>query len=544
MARFGFVGATYQSQSPNIDDELCMNVYPEPLEAASPKAPMALLSTPGLRVFSPVPGGFVAGPIRGQLSVNGRLFVAGGDGTNLFEVFADGTANPLGNVQNDGLPVSMASNGRELLVCSNGSVWTFDMVTNVFTIAPVLGNMLQVGFSDGYFIAVQRASRTFQLSALEDSKTWDPAMVFEISVFGDNIVSFIVSYRQLWFFGTTQSVAYYNSGDQFNPFQPIPGAFMTIGSAARDGVVELDNSLFLMNKDKRGGGMVWRLNGYAPLRVSNHAVETMIQSFSQKYGEAGLSSMVAYGYQDQGHTFYVMYFPRPSATLVYDCAASAAAGVSMWHQRGFWDTNFGAFLAHHSWNHSYAFGKHLVGDWSSNALYEMGVYLFDDAGVPKRWVRRCPHVSRIDANQMWEHYNRLQVDAQVGVGLAWPAAWSNAATYPLGQGTLYNGVLYVSQQPANTNHQPDTSPAWWAAAIPAGIDPQMTLRWSDDSSQTWSNAHSKSMGRIGAYKTRLVWRRLGRALKGRRVFEASGSDPVPYRIADADLVLGQGAYGQ
>jgi hypothetical protein len=41
-------------------------------------------------------------------------------------------------------------------------------------------------------------------------------------------------------------------------------------------------------------------------------------------------------------------------------------------------------------------------------------------------------------------------------------------------------------------------------------------------------------GQAGAYQTRAVLRRLGKARKG-RVFEFSVSDPIPWRITDAYL---------
>jgi hypothetical protein len=39
--------------------------------------------------------------------------------------------------------------------------------------------------------------------------------------------------------------------------------------------------------------------------------------------------------------------------------------------------------------------------------------------------------------------------------------------------------------------------------------PYASLSWSDDGGHTWSNDYLASMGAIGKYITRLVWRRLG-----------------------------------
>jgi hypothetical protein len=46
-----------------------------------------------------------------------------------------------------------------------------------------------------------------------------------------------------------------------------------------------------------------------------------------------------------------------------------------------------------------------------------------------------------------------------------------------------------------------------------GSDPQVMLRFSDDGGHTWSNEHWKSMGKIGRYGYRTIWRRLGATMK-------------------------------
>jgi hypothetical protein len=66
--------------------------------------------------------------------------------------------------------------------------------------------------------------------------------------------------------------------------------------------------------------------------------------------------------------------------------------------------------------------------------------------------------------------------------------------------------------------------------------PQAMLRWSDDGGHTWSSEHWTSMGRIGEYGHRTIWRRLGMTLKLRdRVYEVSGTDPVKIAIVGAEL---------
>jgi hypothetical protein len=72
-----------------------------------------------------------------------------------------------------------------------------------------------------------------------------------------------------------------------------------------------------------------------------------------------------------------------------------------------------------------------------------------------------------------------------------------------------------------------------------GVDPQIMLRWSNDGGQTWEPEQWTSAGRMGAYRTRAIWRRLGIARD--RVFEIAMTDPIPWRLIDAYIKLrGQG----
>jgi hypothetical protein len=110
---------------------------------------------------------------------------------------------------------------------------------------------------------------------------------------------------------------------------------------------------------------------------------------------------------------------------------------------------------------------------------------------PQRRLRRAPHLAD---EQRWLTYDRFQLDLQTGVGLV------------TGQGS----------------------------------DPQVMLRWSNDGGHTWSNEHWVSAGRMGATKTRAIWRQLGRART--RTFEVVVSDPVRWYIAQAlvDVSPGDG----
>jgi hypothetical protein len=59
------------------------------------------------------------------------------------------------------------------------------------------------------------------------------------------------------------------------------------------------------------------------------------------------------------------------------------------------------------------------------------------------------------------------------------------------------------------------------------------MRISNDAGFTWGNEHWTSIGKIGEFTRRAIWRRLGMARD--RVYEVRISDPVPRDVVGATL---------
>jgi len=420
--------------------------------------------------------------VRGEFTINGRMFAV--SGAIFYEVFTNGTFTNRGAVVTDGLPVSMAASATQLLLASGGAVYVYTLATNVLTLLPAATFTMPftganayislVGFSDGFFIALCANSGKWYVSKVLDATDWVTNGPTIVSVFPDNIVSMAIDHREVALFGVKQSVAYFNSGNIF-PYDVVPGGFIEQGSIATYATSKLDNTVYWLAGDERGNGVAFKAQGYLPVRISNHAVENAWSKYPL------ITDARAYSYQDQGHSFYVLYFPSANggdgATWVYDAA------TQMWHERAFLNVANGHFMAHQSQCHVFAFGKHLVGDWNSGKIYNMSINTFTDAGeVPIVRVRRAPHLA-VELERM-SHFE-LIVEAETGLGLA------------VGQGS----------------------------------DPQAMLRWSNDGGHSWSNSYQASAGKIGQYKTRLRWSRLGQSRD--RVYELSASDPIPWRIIDA-----------
>lgn len=480
---FGFVGPTYQGVSSIIDDELAMNCYVEIQESPGAATQKALLTTPGRKKMvtlpeSQVPDGF---------TVNGRTFFAG---SNLYEL------NSLNQVTNRGslgaAPVSptiLTANETQLVILNNGNLYVFTLATNILTavnMAQFNGPVAQIRMIDGYIIATIQNSHTFQQSDLEDGTTWNGLNISTISYFPDNIVSMSVIYRELWFQSNKRMIGYYNAGAGFPVFIPVQGAQVEHGAAATFGAVIAGDTLLWLDADEDGALICRRLDGYQATRVSTHATELAWQQYAKT------SDVVAWCYQENGHYFAIWYFPSANATWAYDVTESLSAEVHLWHQRGYWETASGTYIADRAMCHTLNFGIHMVGDWASGNIYQLSSTFHTDDGNPIRGLRRSPTL--IEGNK-WIYFDELEFIMETGLG----------------------------PQPPLTDGNGNPRP------------PQIMLRWSNDGGKTWSNTYFLSVGLAGEYGIRVIKRMLGRARK--RLWEVSWTDPVKIAFNDA-LVRG------
>jgi hypothetical protein len=177
-------------------------------------------------------------------------------------------------------------------------------------------------------------------------------------------------------------------------------------------------------------------------------------------------------------------FPTAGATWVYDVASGT------WHERGAF--NGSTFTTLPVYGHCFAWGMHLTQDATTGTVYRMSTGIYSDGGgrVLRR-VRRAPHL--FNENKRIA-YDKFELHVEAGLGLT----------------------------------------------TGDGSNPQISLRWSDNGGQTWSNYQTRSLGALGAYSQRAIWRRLGTARD--RVFEVSCSEPIPLRIIDAYLDIRPGLY--
>ena len=572
------LGSSYVLRSPNAADSRMVNLYPEIVPEGGKEAAW-LQRAPGLRTLTQLPNG----PVRGLwqygdfgYAVSGsRLYRIDPDWTyhDIGQILGtdNSTTSPVNMVDN-GIQMFIAAgangyiynntditltcnttNGSTTVVTAyTGALWVgqpvsgsgiqsgtviasitdathFEMsktatatatgVTLAFTpfltqiTSPNFYGAVGVGFIDGYFVYTEPNSQRFWVTASYDGLTIDPLAFASAEGSPDNLVTLIVDHREVWLFGVNTVEVWYDAGTPDFPLARIQGAFNEIGCLAAYSVAKLDNGLFWLGRDARGNGIVYRSQGYSGERISTHAVEWQIQKYDT------LSDAVAYTYQQDGHSFYVLNFPTANTTWVYDVT------TQVWHERAGWENN--QFTRHRGQCQMNFNNEIVIGDYVSGLIFAYDPMVYTEAGTIQKWLRswRALPTGQNDLKRTAQH--SLQLDCETGVGLV-----SND------YGLL--GTTYLdTENYENIICENGTDYLIVSLNLPApGVVPQAMLRWSDDGGHTWSNEHWSPMGRIGQFGFRTFWRRLGMTMKLRdRVYEVSGTDPVKIAIMGAELIL-------
>lgn len=467
----GFVGSASKDRSLNFDAQRCVNMFPQISASGTSKSPAKLVSCPGLEIFADFRTTINRG-VRGAIVFNSSsVFIV--SGTKVLRMNQNGAITDIGTIPSLDTPVSMATNGINVMFVTGAEGYIIDPATNTVT------KIVNVSFQGADAVAFITGSYVFNEP---NSARWWAMNPYAVTInplwfataegSPDALVTLAVVNQEVWLFGTETTEIWTNVGQAGFPFAQVTGAFIEQGCAAKNSVAKLDESLFWLSANAVGQCEVYRSSGMNATKISNHSIEQEFSSY------ATVDDAVAYGYQQDGHHFYVISFPTQNVTWVYDTVTLA------WHQRAYLEQRDGQLSRHRSNCHIFFQRKNLVGDWDFGIIYNMSPMIYSDNGNPLLRIRSSPHVS--DQDIRMGHAN-IEFDIETGIGLE------------DGQGS----------------------------------DPQIMLRWSDDNGHTYYGQRQMSVGKIGNYSQRVRFTRLGQARD--RVYELSYSEPTKFTVFGATI---------
>ena len=482
MPDFGFVGPSYEAPSIYQDAQESINWFIELDKNKPPEARgySALYPTPGL--VSRVQ--LFYGEVRGLFTVSGGQTLIAVSSNLVYKIDTNLVATQIGTLNSFSGIVSITNNitnvdGLVVYIVDGADRYTWVQNTNIFSILPPSDGPWQgasvVDEMDNYFLYNEVGTQNWACSDL-GSRLSTNAFFGTKDGYADKLVTFIVDRRQVYLLGEVTSEVWTDVGSVISgittfPFQRIPGTSIQSGIAAPFSLSRFGNSFAFVSQDTRGNSTIEMVDGYTFVKISTHAVEQSLLNQT-------ISDARSFTYQLEGHEMYVVTFPSigNGLTWVYDLS------TGQWHKWLHW--NNGQYFRHRGNCGAFFNNMYLIGDFENGKIYSIENAVYTDDGSTIRRLRRAPHLVTDFDRQFFEEF---QIQFQPGVG----------------------------------------------NPVDPGQNPQAMLRWSDDGGSTWSNVYTTSIGKIGNYINRAIFRRLGTARD--RIFEVSISDPVKAVIVSANL---------
>jgi hypothetical protein len=322
MRRIPIPLESYQHPSPALSAKRLLNMLAEQ-EPADARTAAALIPVHGLRLAADV---FGAGPITAMNSDQpGVMYVA--SGTHFFRMTQPfGGPRVIEDLGEIGIPggadysinlmVTIAVGVTAAVVCVPPNAFTCPHAGALNQIGGTFPGARSVAYLDGYFVFTSDDDDSnFFCSLLLDPTMFD-ALDFAFADGVPNVLHRVIPLAgELWLAGDTAMEVWYDAGAADFPFRRQSGGVVPYGAVSMKSIVVLDGSLFWLASN----GSVLRSQGYKAVRVSTHAIESLIQAI-------GIFQIVsAVGYTYKGHRFYCLTFV--GHTLVYDTQ------TNVWHER-------------------------------------------------------------------------------------------------------------------------------------------------------------------------------------------------------------------
>lgn len=434
-------------------------------------------------------------------------------GNTLYRIASDFSVTALGVLLTSTGGVSLADNGNQLGIADNPNLYVFQIFGTSTATGLVAGSMQTfvpgaLGFLGARYISYLNnvaivavpgtnplASQQWQQSNNGDFTGWS-ALAFDLAdEQSDPLVAAVGYQGVVRCFGTQTTENWVNIGRPIFKFGRMAGSSWGYGCAAARSIVEFgEGGLALLAQSRDGNPMPAILGpqGFQPIGPPDLIAEIV------SYGQ--FTDAIGAAYQVDGHRYFQLTFPSapnpgapstPGKTWAWDSASNLWSEVQDYLVGGTLGNPgivFQGALA------VQCFGFTLLAGLSDGAVYafDTGKYTDDTASESDRPLVRQLTSQHLFMNDQMQTLREMQFDMQEGCGIV-------------------------------------------GAAGASGVDPQITLEISRDKGNTYSPPLTAQVGKLAAYATRVIFRRLGRFRDG--VLRLTYSEPTPFVLTGESVMI-------
>lgn len=311
--------------------------------------PYRLIPAPGLTSFATGMNGAIRGLFQADGLLSGDILAA--SGLRVYRVNSAGTDTEIGTITGtEG--VSFAGSQVELVMTAGGTAYLVGSSSIAsITVGAASGDIVDCAEINQRHLFLEDGTGRFWWSDPADAATVQATSFATAETEPDNLLALHVYGDTVFLFGTASTEGWSSTGSTETPFVRRPGFAVNKGIVGRDAVASADFGLFLVADD----GIVYRLDGMQPRRISTHTIERLIEDVAT----ASRDEIRVSAHQWGGHTFMGLHLPGVG-DYFYDVA------TSVWHRRR--EINAARHLVHEFVERD---GKVYAGDRSAGSLYRL-----------------------------------------------------------------------------------------------------------------------------------------------------------------------------
>jgi hypothetical protein len=424
-----------------------------------------LRAAPGLSAIAEGPG-----QDRGGISWQGGCYRVMGsdlirvDATSISHIGAVATPTNFAAMDYSTDRLCIVSGGEAVYLLQDG------------TIAPItdpdLGAPIDVIWVDNYFMFTD--GTFIYVTDLNDPLSVDPTKYAASEIDPDAVMGLEKYRNEVHVFNRYTIEIFDNIGGSGFPFTRLPGGLIPKGCVGTHAKCLFAETLAWLGSGRNEANSVYVANGSSAVKVATREVEQRIG----RYTDGELATVLVEAKADRLHQH--LYVHLPGETLVYDAAASAAAGEPVWFVMSSGDSGINAYRGR---GFVYLDGQWLVGDAQSRQVGRVDDSVTTQFGEMTGW--------QFDTMLLYNDSKGAQVHALELVGA-------------LGRG-------------------------------PVGETPTVFTSYTVDG-LNWSQERQASMGARGNTQQRVVWRRQGHffGFRGQR-FRGANTTPVSWARLEAEI---------
>jgi hypothetical protein len=291
-------------------------------------------------------------------------------------VSSTGTVTSIGDVGNDGNPVTLAYSFDLLGIASAGALWFYNPATAVLAqnTDPDLGVVVDVVWVDGYWMTTD--GEYLIVTELANPFAVDPLKYGSSEIDPDPVLGLLKVRNEVYAINRHTIEAFDNVGGNEFPFARIEGAQIEKGSIGTHACCVFQEAIaFLGSGFNEAPGVYLGVNAQAQ-KISTQEVDEVLLGFS----EAQLSEVKLEARNDRNHR--LLYVHLLDRTLVFDAAATQALQQPIWFTLTSTLSGYSRFLGHFM---TWCYDRWLIGDPTSNRIGYLTPDISSHWGDRVRW---------------------------------------------------------------------------------------------------------------------------------------------------------------